>query len=455
MNERQNELWRKLEEYSLDAEGAPFPFSAKLARENGWTADFAARAIEEYKKYLFIAVAGRHRVSPSEVVDQVWHLHLIYSEDYWRRLCPEVLGMPFHHRPATGREDAEVYEDWYARTLESYVRFFGPPPGDIWPSPADRAASKEQFRRVDLDRHWVIRKPKLKVPVAGLALAAVITAGCAGNPYDLRGPEFLGLFVVLGGSAFAAAAAMRWSQRPPFSGPPVNDLDAYELAYLNGGGVLAANLAVTSLVQKDALKVGTDGYVRSTGSRPGDLHPLERAVFLTATSSRRMSEIRPLVATPLSEIEAHLRGRGLLVDGSQLGPVAWVPAAIGLAVTLFGFGKILVGLDREKPVVFLVMLVIASLIGTLALIFARRHRSRYGDSVLRGYQVHTPARATSGPDLMMTVAAFGMAGLAGTPLESLRKQLTPTSGSSSCGGGGGGDGGGCGGGGCGGCGGGD
>lgn len=454
MNERQNELWRKLEETNLDAEDAPFPFSAKLARENGWSPEFATRAIQEYKKFLFLAVAGGHSVSPSDVIDQVWHLHLIYSEDYWKRLCPEVLGMPFHHRPATGRDDAEVYEDWYARTLESYFRFFGPPPSDIWPSPAERAARKEQFRRIDLERHWVIRKPKVKVPLAGLGLAAVITAGCAGNPYDLRGPEFLGLYIVLGGCAFAAAGAMRWANRPPLSGPPVNDLDAYELAYLNGGAVLAANLAVTSLVQKKAIKV-SDGKVQATGSRPGDLHPVEQSVYLTATSGRKMSEIRPLVTGPLLEVEGKLRSRGLLVDSSQLGPAAWAPSAIGFAVTLFGFGKILIGLDRQKPIAFLAILVIASFIATLALLFAKRHRSRYGDSVLRGYQVHTPARASNGSDLLMTVAAFGMAGLAGTPLDDLRRQLTPTNGSSSCGGSGGGDGGGCGGGGCGGCGGGD
>src|SRR5688500_16905963 len=51
-------------------------FEPRLRRENGWSAGFARRAIEEYRKFLFLAATARHPVSPPDVVDQVWHLHL-------------------------------------------------------------------------------------------------------------------------------------------------------------------------------------------------------------------------------------------------------------------------------------------------------------------------------------------------------------------------------------------
>jgi hypothetical protein len=36
-------------------------------------------------------------------VDQAWHLHLTFSENYWKVFCPQILGSPLHHHP-TRRE---------------------------------------------------------------------------------------------------------------------------------------------------------------------------------------------------------------------------------------------------------------------------------------------------------------------------------------------------------------
>ena len=82
MNAKHVELWRRLEQFQLDSAGAALPFSARLARENNWTAGYTRRVIEEYKRFGFLAVAAGHPVSPSEDVDQAWHLHLTYSENY-------------------------------------------------------------------------------------------------------------------------------------------------------------------------------------------------------------------------------------------------------------------------------------------------------------------------------------------------------------------------------------
>jgi hypothetical protein len=44
------------------------------------------------KTRLYIST---HIVTPSEQVDQVWHLHLTYTRSYWDEFCPNVLGQPF------------------------------------------------------------------------------------------------------------------------------------------------------------------------------------------------------------------------------------------------------------------------------------------------------------------------------------------------------------------------
>ena len=162
MNANHVELWRRLEQFQLDSPEAALPFSARLARENNWSLTHTQRVIQEYKRFAFLAVAAGHPVSPSEDVDQVWHLHLTYSENYWRVFCPEILGKPFHHHPTKGgRDERAKFGDWYRQTLESYRMFFGEaPPADIWPAPEVRVREKHDFIRVDRSRAWVIPKPR-------------------------------------------------------------------------------------------------------------------------------------------------------------------------------------------------------------------------------------------------------------------------------------------------------
>ncbi|MCA9199582.1 MAG: hypothetical protein KDA87_18695, partial [Planctomycetales bacterium] len=77
-------------------------FAARLARENSWTHAYANRVVLEYKRFCILAVAAGHPVTPSEHVDQAWHLHLTYSRSYWQRFCPDALRMDLHHEPTAG-----------------------------------------------------------------------------------------------------------------------------------------------------------------------------------------------------------------------------------------------------------------------------------------------------------------------------------------------------------------
>ncbi|UOQ69976.1 glycine-rich domain-containing protein [Hymenobacter cellulosilyticus] len=93
-----SELWSRLEALDLDG-AAPLSFSHRLARDNGWTPDFARRVVLEYKKFVFLAATCGHPVTPSDEVDQAWHQHLIYTRSYWEELCGEILGFALHHGP--------------------------------------------------------------------------------------------------------------------------------------------------------------------------------------------------------------------------------------------------------------------------------------------------------------------------------------------------------------------
>src|SRR5688572_3649708 len=102
MNHQLNALFQRICAYSPDDADSHLTFTQRLARENGWDLKYARRVVEEYKKFMFLAVAAGHPVTPSEQIDQAWHLHLVYTHSYWEEFCGAVLGQPIHHGPTKG-----------------------------------------------------------------------------------------------------------------------------------------------------------------------------------------------------------------------------------------------------------------------------------------------------------------------------------------------------------------
>jgi hypothetical protein len=80
-------LWKKIESFELDDPQSSFMFTDRLARENGWSIEYAIRTVSEYKRFIFLMCIAEHPLTPSDQVDQVWHLHLLYTESYWIDLC--------------------------------------------------------------------------------------------------------------------------------------------------------------------------------------------------------------------------------------------------------------------------------------------------------------------------------------------------------------------------------
>lgn len=175
------------------------PFVLRLAKENGWTPEFARRVCDEYLRFVYLALAAGHPVSPSPEVDEAWHLHLMYTRSYWDHLCGSVLGKPLHHEPSRGGQVETVkFDDWYARTLQSYEAAFGSsPPADIWPR--ERHGHRPEHPRIDLAEHWVIRKRHVSraFALASMSLGAVGLLGLASCGVLGTGGS-TGLIVVLG-----------------------------------------------------------------------------------------------------------------------------------------------------------------------------------------------------------------------------------------------------------------
>lgn len=164
------ELWERITAHRLDNPNARLTFTARLARENGWTIGYSLRVVQEYRRFVFLAMTAGHAVTPSEDVDQVWHLHLVYTRDYWSTFCEQVLRGPLHNGPTLGgKREAGRFDMQYRRTLEAYeTAFGGPPPGDIWPPPERRFGEDLAWRRINTERYWVIRKPAAMARIPSL-----------------------------------------------------------------------------------------------------------------------------------------------------------------------------------------------------------------------------------------------------------------------------------------------
>ncbi|ATY31751.1 glycine-rich domain-containing protein [Sphingomonas psychrotolerans] len=171
-------VWNSLSHYDFGPDGAALPFVGRLARENGWSRAEAERAIEEYKRFCFLAVTAGHPVTPSDQVDQVWHLHLTYTRDYWERFCPQVLGRSLHHGPTAGGSDEQHrYFTQYAETLRSYESVFGSPPADLWPDAARRLNEDPKARRVHPRDAIIVPRKAIRAALLFAAMLAVLALG--------------------------------------------------------------------------------------------------------------------------------------------------------------------------------------------------------------------------------------------------------------------------------------
>jgi len=179
MTEAEQTLWNKIGIFNLDDADSSFTFTARLARENGWHADYAVRVVEEYKKFIFLCCVSPSGVTPSDSVDQAWHLHLTYTRSYWVDFCRNTLGQEIHHNPTKGgNEEATKFDGYYTHSFKLYEDKFGtPPPADIWQD-NDKRFSDINFQRVNLNdfrivKPWVFIALKISVYIL-LAIIVVI-----------------------------------------------------------------------------------------------------------------------------------------------------------------------------------------------------------------------------------------------------------------------------------------
>lgn len=452
-------LWERICNFSIDDPSAPFKFSDKLARKNGWTPAFTSRAIDEYKRFILLCCISPSGASPSEAVDEVWHLHLTYTENYWKRFCTETLEKEIHHHPSKGGSpEKEKHRRWYADTLRLYREVFDEdPPADIWPS----ASLQPAFESPLPPNYWQPYRKNfyfLLLPFLYPLLFGKF------HPYALNGPQFLLFYALLLGATVVVFFRVRNEKKrlieEQLAAAGIAGANTFQLARYIYGRAKAIEAAVVDLVSKGILVTERDGKMVFHPSKykgeEREKNPIVSGL-VAAYREGNLLTLKDVAAHYESDRTRHEGLQHLYQTVNQKDYGRFLTPGFVILIGLLRAGQ---GMANDKPVQYLVMMMIAGgilLLILAALLSAKELLKRIFNRRYNEQQLVLPQEQ----NLLGQFVFLGLATLAGSyafaNLETtFRQHDRSTAGADASSGCGSSDGGSsCGGGGCGGCGGGD
>ncbi|MEI2456725.1 TIGR04222 domain-containing membrane protein [Lysobacter firmicutimachus] len=465
----QRALWQRLRDYRFGGD-ADEAFVSRVAHECGCDRETALAALEEYRRFCFLAIEAGHAVTPSRFVDRVWHVHVTDTRDYWERFCPQVLQRPLHHAPSRGGADEdERHRRQYRDTCTSYGFFFGEPPVRFWgeaePEPVSAPAAAAQ---PPSGLPWPSEPRGLGRAFwiwSALSAAALALGAAAHGTIDAlqwRGGAFLALYAALLGWTFVTGGAAQRALRGPNRRSERTVDDPVALGFLAAGPQRAADVAIVELLSSEAFKLDLSGAAsRSDASRAwlrrhrpdAALPPRLQAAAALVQRKQRLDDAHRALEAHYRGLAEPMRAQGWWLTSAQDWQARAVAALPMLVLIGFGLSKIGIGLARDRPVGFLVVLTLLAALLTAVRLSSLQRRSRSGDWALHDAARRVRERGDYG-DYGARVALAGSSALVGTALVDYHWVRTPTpssssdsgSGTSSCSGGGScGGGGGCGG----------
>ena len=375
-NEEHRGLWNSIQQFPLDDPHAAITFSHKLAAKQNWSPFFTERVVEEYRKFLFLCCISPNGASPSQAVDEAWHLHLTYTRSYWIDLCKNTLNKDIHHHPSRGGDEEDhKHHDWYAETLLLYESVFGsPPPDDIWPPP------REQHTPL-AEPSMTIRRNVLVLILMLLLLPFVISAynSHVVFPFSLTGPEFLGFFPLLAISCIICYIIIQNEKYHHFSGLAAThfpeNASIFEYTQFLYGTKRMIQTAILDLVRRNLLEVATDGTLMVYNNRYIKTGSEENPMIIGFLQEERSQVTYETIINEWYKEKPP--GFAILQQLHELGDrkiSIFKRNFLLLLPILAGTARIIQGMVNDKPVSYLILEMIALLIVCLIVVrkFSRK-----------------------------------------------------------------------------------
>ncbi|MGL4364887.1 MAG: hypothetical protein ACRCSB_06775, partial [Bacteroidales bacterium] len=390
-----------------------------------------------YRKFLFLAATAKHIVSPSETIDEAWHLHLIYTESY-QDLCANVLQNPLHHLPSKGgQSEKEKYQNFHAQTKESYALLFGEkPPTDIW---EDKLPTFDFAYLQNDSLYFFLQRPILTAVLLISGLTTLFYHTLYSLIFSLKGINFVVALLVLFGISLAFIWLYRIVFMPTIQADMNNlakiyELNEYEAAALNLSQPFEkqyTTLILANLRKKQAFSIDKKGVIieKDAFYEPNEIR--EGQIWDKLAVGKKLSDLQlSAVNTPdfqrIKKLAAKLQEK--IERYYPMLVFKWLPISLSCAMLALGLTRLLMGIENGKPIGFLIFTLAGMIIGITVMFITYFYSANHFQK--------TEALATQQDTDYLMIA---------TVIMPVSDSSSGGDGGSGCGGGGGGCGGGCGG----------
>jgi len=103
-----------------------------LVNRWSYTEEMADKLLLEYRRFMILSVEHPEETIPvSDQVDEVWHAHLLFTEDY-PAFCHAVCGEYLHHRVPKDEKERLALGAAYSNTISLYQKTFGSVDRQAW-----------------------------------------------------------------------------------------------------------------------------------------------------------------------------------------------------------------------------------------------------------------------------------------------------------------------------------
>ncbi|RYD59305.1 MAG: hypothetical protein EOP56_00115 [Sphingobacteriales bacterium] len=382
-------LWQNILNFDLEGPVSEYGFSTRLSHEQNWTKAFTQKAILEYKKFMYLAGTSATMVSPSEIVDQVWHQHLIFSESY-SRLC-SIIGKFIQHIPSThNKDESEKFLLASQRTRNLYTQVFGELPDEIWAY--NNMLSSLQMKQAKVELIPLIARTIFVSPLILLLFYYLLRPLYV----NIGNPDFVMTLLLLFVVSLALLDVYNTSYLIKLTGSwnnvfVLNNLLPIELTYLKSQKrEEVIHVLVNRLVEKGHINVTPYPQKLEFDNDRGTHSPEEFTILQTLKEYGTISyeKLLPMLISKPTFTTTYRTMDTLkdhLINSKVFGKLFYLNFGWLLFLLNLGIVRVITGTQREKPVDIICFVVVVMVI--VSVIFLRRltHQVAVGP-ILKLYQ---------------------------------------------------------------------
>ncbi len=432
----QNELWDKILAFDFDAPMSQYSFSIRLANENYWTKNFTQQAILEYKKFMYLAATSDLMVAPSEIIDIVWHQHLIFTQSY-NEFC-NLIGKQIQHIPSTHQhQDFKKFQLAKERTQRTYQQVFGKQPRFFW-------EHQSMFDSLHLTKAKLKIRTSIIIGILTL-LITVIPLYFLLKPLYLKigNPDFLigtVILMILSMTCLEIVNKSRLSIMVSHFGKDsfVYNFHPLELIYLKTNKLSEViNAVLNQMIETKKLVITPNGIIEKAGNVAAV--SFEESQVFDTLYAKGQSEYTKLVSYLLAQPVFYntentiLAFKKRVVKSKKFGQLFYINFSVLSILFALGFVRLLLGISREKPVVQIGVALLIFLAVSIYFLY-RLTNLIASDSIPSLYKTNTPTMMDDAEGWQWQYFLLGHAALSQSfsPFVARASASSDSSSSSSC-----------------------